>query len=367
LDGRDVTNDPALQLTQPPDTVTIEQTETGPAIRPIAFGQTTVGAKLGTLTAGPLLVTVGDTIEGVGQLIVTPNPLTLWSGEIGTFESVLVDPGAGQPLRPVGYRITPMAGDSVVASEGEQSIRGLSNGFSQVTVTAMDPGGPFDGLSTTATVEVTSSGRIWITPAQMALRVGEPTPSISIMTEGANGLPVPVDGILESMDPGVVSPEPGLPGQFVARGLGGTQIRAIYGGKEAFASVTVAGDRFVQVNETLERGQNDFAVSLEVLAAESEGPLEYRVYVAGQPTDEGWIPADMQGGFPRATLRSPQMPYGPQGSIYHLMIEARDSASGTIQQYPFTFRLTSTIERTDVAPPMPGAPMPGTSNSLLPN
>ncbi len=358
FDGRDVTGDPALELTQPPDTVTIEQTEAGPAIRPIAMGRTTVGARLGTLTADPLLVTVGNTIEGLGQLVVSPSPLTLWSGEIGTFDSVLVDPGAGQPLRPVGYRVTPTPGDSVVASEGEQSIRGLANGFSQVTVTAIDPGGPYDGLSTTATVEVTSSGRLWVTPAQMALSIGQPTPPISVMTDAANGLPVPVDGILESMDPAVVSPEPGLPGQFIARGLGSTQIRATYGGKEAFASVTVAGDRFMQVNETLERGQNDFAVSLEVLAAESEGPLEYRVYVAGQPTDEGWIPADMQGGFPRVELRSPQMPYGPQGSVHHLVIEARDPVGGTIQQYPFTFRLTSTIERTDVAPRTPDSTIP---------
>ena len=47
------------------------------------------------------------------------------------------------------------------------------------------------------------------------------------------------------------------------------------------------------------------------------------------------------------------MRYGPQGSIYQLILEARSPSGGSVQQYPFSFRLTSTIERTDVPPSAP--------------
>ena len=47
----------------------------------------------------------------------------------------------------------------------------------------------------------------------------------------------------------------------------------------------------------------------------------------------------------RAVLRSSQMTYGPPGTMYHLMIESRDAATKTIQQYPLTFRAKVSIER----------------------
>jgi hypothetical protein len=149
------------------------------------------------------------------------------------------------------------------------------------------------------------------------------------------------------MDTDVLRPEPLSPGQFVASSLGSTQVRGVYRGREVFATVTVTGERFLEVNTTLNEGAEDFSVNIEVLAAASEGPLEYRAYVAGQTPADVWQPAEEAGQFRRVALQSPQIPYGPRSARYSLVIEARSTESGTVQRYPFTFRLAPNIERTD--------------------
>ena len=148
----------------------------------------------------------------------------------------------------------------------------------------------------------------------------------------------------------VVVPEEPFVGRFVARGFGQTKIRARSRGKEAFADVTVTGDRFVRVSDTFEGGPSDFAITLTILAATSEGSLEYRVYEQGQAAAAQWVPARAEGEFQRVTLQTPRLPYRERGSLYNLVIEARD-ASGVAQQYPITFRLKSTIERADEPTP----------------
>ena len=127
--------------------------------------------------------------------------------------------------------------------------------------------------------------------------------------------------------------------------MGRTQLKANYRGIDVFATVTVKGNRFVDVKATPNAGEKDFNVSIEVLAAESEGPLEYRVYTTGETPPETWTPNEPQGGSRRVVLRSPKLALGPPGTIYHLMIEARDTKTQTVQQYPLTFRSTVIIER----------------------
>ena len=123
FDGRDVTGDPALELTPTTGVVAVEKTPAGPVLRPTATGQTTVGARLGNLTAEPLLVTVGDLAAGLGRLVLTPNPLALWSGETASFSAVMLDPGGGQPLRPIDYKIAALPGQGIVAAAGDQMIQ----------------------------------------------------------------------------------------------------------------------------------------------------------------------------------------------------------------------------------------------------
>jgi hypothetical protein len=193
-------------------------------------------------------------------------------------------------------------------------------------------------------VQVVAPDRLWIQPPEIVLQVGQAMPPLMVMAQRQDEKPYEVPAALESTDPNVLAPDTEAPGRFVAKAVGQTQLRAEYRGREAFAKVTVSGSRFQQVTARLNPGKDDFSVSIEVLAAQSEGPLEYRVYAAGQSPAETWVSAQVQGDFRRAILRSPPVPYGPRGSLYHLMIEARDPSGGTIQQYPLTFGLREHIE-----------------------
>jgi hypothetical protein len=194
---------------------------------------------------------------------------------------------------------------------------------------------------------VSSPDQLGIEPPEASLKVGETTPRFAVVAQGADGRQYQVPATLDSMDPSILRAEPLLPGQFVASSLGSTQIRGLYRSREVFATVTVTGERFLDVNTTLNEGAQDFSVGIVVLAAASEGPLEYRTYVAGPAPPDGWQPAEEAGQFRRVTLQSPRIPYGPRSARYGLVIEARSTVSGDVQHYPFTFRLAPNIERTD--------------------
>ena len=347
--GRDVSSDPALEFNVTGEVARVDRAAEGPIIRPIGPGQTRVAARLGpTLFAEPeLLVQVGDVPTGLARLDVSPDPLDLWSGEARPFTSVTVTPGPGEFPIDVSYSIAVPPGQGVVTAEPDGRIRGLSSGVAQVVIKVVQPGTAYDGLSTTAIVQVVGADRLWIEPAEASVRVGETTPRFAMMAQGADGRQYEAPATFDSMDTNILRPEGLLPGQFVATSLGGTQVRAVYRGREAFATVTVTGKRFVDVNTTLNEGQEDFAVTIEVLAAKSEGPLEYRTYAAGQTPPDVWVPAQEHGDYRRVELESPRIQYGPRSAQYSLTIEARSLESGTVQRYPFTFRLAPNIERTD--------------------
>lgn len=348
--GRDVTADPGLvvRASEPGKVVTVEKTLGGPLLRPAAPGQDTVGAKLGTLTASPMLVSVGPAgVVGTwpARLVVAPDPLVLWPGEQSSFGTVMLDPGGGLPLRAIDYRLVPRAGQTVVSAAGDKALRGESPGVARVVVSAV--GGPYDGLSTTATVQVSGGDPLRIEPAAVGLQVGQETPTLSVWADGPGGVPYRVPAVLESMDEDVLAADPKRPGRFIARAFGGTQIRASYRGREALAEVTVAGKRFVLVDTTLNVGVEDFDVSIEVLADETEGPLKYRVYRAGQPPPQSWVPAEKVSAGWQARLRSPRMAQGPSSTLYRLMIEASDPAGKSVAKYPLSFQLIPHLKRTD--------------------
>ena len=192
--------------------------------------------------------------------------------------------------------------------------------------------------------------RLRIEPAVIGLEVGDTTPPLAVMAERRDGVAAyQVPATLESMDANVLAPDARFPGRFVAKAFGGTQIRAVYRGREVLADVTVTGRRFAEVKTTLNAGADDFDVLIEVLAAEAEGPLEYRVYRAGQTAAETWVAAQEApfGQGRQVTLRSPRMRQGPSSTVYHLMVEARDPSGGSVQQYPLTFRLRPQLETVD--------------------
>ncbi len=342
--GRDVSNHHFLEISTSRDIAEVERTEDGLVFRPVQPGQARVRAELGPVSTDALL-SVGEGDASLARLVLAPNPLPLWAGQEGTFDSVALDPGGGQSPMPVDYRLEPAPGQGVVEATGPQSLRGLGLGEADVLVTVVDPGGPYDGLSTTARVTVGSSEPIRIEPTSINITVGQATPPLRVFAQSADGQMDQVPATLEATDASVLEPDPLQPGQFVARALGSAQVRAVYRGREAFATVQVSGDRFLEVDTRLNARPTDFEVSVEVLAAESEGPLEYRVYPASQPPAENWVPSQADAAGHRTSVRSPAMPYGDRDAMYHLILEARNPRDGSTQQYPLTFRIRAEIER----------------------
>ena len=340
---QDVSHDPALEFTQPHDFARLDKTPSGPVLRPIRPGETRMSARLGNLVTIPeLLVQVGDYGTTGGRLEVYPPTLELAPNEPGRFTTVQVEPGAGQAPFPVSYSMEIPSGQGIVGTTADGRLQGLSDGTVRVVVRANAPGQPYDGVSAVAHVRV-SSLSLSIRPADISLRVGESTPVTTVMAHETGRMPYPVPANLESLDPSILTSEGQAPGVFLAQGLGATQIRATHRGREAMANVTVTGERFLRVDTTLESGTSDFAVKIEVLAAASEGPLEYRVSAAGQPPQEDWIPAQPHDGQQRAVLTSSRIPYGDRLARYSLILEARPQGGGAAQRYPFTFRLESRI------------------------
>jgi hypothetical protein len=346
--GRDVTNDPGLEIASPERVARLERAAGSPIFRPLAPGETSARAKLGSLaTVSPLLIQVGDVAIGAARLRISPDVITLAPGQTTALRRVSVDPGTGQSPFDVDYRLAVRGGQGIVAVEGGKRLRGLASGVAAVEVTAVDPGRPYDGVSTIAQVDVGAAERVWIEPGDCTLQLGQRSPRFAVLAAGegspAHEVPVP----LETCDPSVLAPDPASPGRFIARDFGATQLRALYRGCEGVVNVNVSGKRFLSVTTTLNEADRDFDVTIEVLAAASEGPIDYRVYADGQTPPATWQASQPAGAESRrVVLRSPRMPYVSRSSVYRLILEAQDPA-GKVQRYPFTFRLVPKLERTD--------------------
>ena len=184
-------------------------------------------------------------------------------------------------------------------------------------------------------VQVGSPETLAFDPPQLSIGVGEITPLVKVTATGPDGSQTSAcRPMVESADPNIVDRVPASPGCFVAKALGQTQLKASYKGREATCTVSVSGKRFQDVKWTVTRGKDDFTVNIEVLAAESEGELEYRVYREGATPEENWVPNQPEARGRKASLRTPAIPYGQRDEVYHLVIEARDKAGKSIQKYP---------------------------------
>jgi len=283
------------------------------------------------------------------RLEVAPDPLVVWLDEETRFERVEVT-GEGESPAGVDYRVLTEADQEVVEVvevAGAPAVRGLAAGSTLLTVTAVDPEGPYDGLSAPVTARVARLERLLIEPARLRLQVGETTAPLEVTAEGAGGVSARVPATLECADENILTPDAASPGRFFARSLGGTSIRASYGGCEAFAEVSVTGDRFLNVDTKIDEHDEDFNVTVDVQAAGSEGSLEYRVYRADQTPSENWVPAETDGQKQHVALVSPPLRYGPHSARYQLVIEARNPADQSVDRYPLAFRLVYEITRTD--------------------
>jgi len=294
-------------------------------------------------------------VQGVspGQTAVVAE----YNGQRATSQ-LTVEPGAGPAVRYDGGGRYAVDRDGRVVRSGRRVYRD-GRGWQWVDEDGREIVGQGPGGVTTITAAPAGPviDRLRIDPEKILLQVGQSTPVLKAIGQTAGGTSVQVPALLESMDPALLAPDPALPGAFLAKGLGGTQVRASYGGREAFAEVTVSGKRFMAVNTKLNEGDADFDVTIDVTADAAEGALEYRVFAAGQPPPEKWVAAEASGDRRHAVLTSPRFPYGSPSKRYHVIIEARDAAGRTVQSYPFTFRLRPDIQRTDDgksrAPPNP--------------
>jgi hypothetical protein len=183
---------------------------------------------------------------------------------------------------------------------------------------------------------------------------GAPVKLVEVLQDGSSGRDVTSSPGLELTQPPDVARVELTPAGPVIRpvGTGETRIGARLGllTAETPLKVVVSGDRFTNVETKPNWGEDDFSVTIDVLSANSEGQLEYRVYGDGNPPPEKWVASQEAGANRRVVLESPRMPYRGQGAQYNLIIEARDGAGGIVQRYPFTFRLVRNIERTDIKP-----------------
>jgi hypothetical protein len=333
----DVSNDPGLQITKEPNPAVakMEKVDGGWKISPVAPGVTTVAAKLGDLTAQMNVEINGDTIAGprAGTLILNPSAISLWSGETAIIPGAELDPGNGQPHVPVKVRVTAPANQGIVKADGDK-ITGQSPGDTTVIVTAEN------GSSAAMSVHVTAPDSISLNPTDNSLQPGQ-TLTPAVMARSADGAEVAVQAPIESLDKNVIDADPSAPGQFVAKAQGQTQLHAIYRGKEVFAKVAVAGQRFQSVKSSYNRG--DKTMTIEVVAAPGEGELEYRVYEEGATPKENWAANQPAGDARKATLVSE--PLSSDKEEFHLVIEARDKATKSVQQYPLTLVRSVTYEQ----------------------
>jgi len=191
------------------------------------------------------------------------------------------------------------------------------------------------------------------------------------------GMDYPVAATVEALDPSVLAVDPSMPGRFIGKAVGKAQVRATYQGQEAYAEVTVSGERFINIStgEARKVGAGSFVVAIDVMAAASEGPLEYRVYRTGEPTAENWLPAQPDPTNPqyqRVTLQSPMFaPTGMDDTI-NLTLEARSPANpgDPAQKYPLPLRWDIVVKQegagTGLAPPMSMPPGGFTPPPIVP-
>ena len=252
-----------------------------------------------------------------------------------------MDPGNGQPHFAAKVKITAPDNQGIVSADGDK-ITGRSAGDATVTVTAEN------GPSATMNVHVTPADTISLNPPDNSLQPGQ-TVTPAVMARSTDGTEVAVQAPIESLDKNVIDADPSAPGQFVAKSQGQTQLHAIFRGKEVFAKVSVAGQRFQSVKSSYNRGDKTMTVEVVSRAERARSELEYRVYEEGATPKENWAANQPDGDARKATLVSD--PLSGDKEERHMVIEARDKATKSVQQYPLTLVRSVTHEQQNALPP----------------
>jgi len=266
--------------------------------------------------------------------------------------SLTVASGAGVPVAVVDV----LPGSGVVAGRGADigyyDLDGVHRILPRQRIVGSSGGMTVEGAVGKIVVQPTET--LAIEPQRVSVKLGESTPRFVVSLRRSDGTQRTVDAAPLSADESILLRDRQDPARFTARGLGRTQVRARVGDRDVFADVTVVGERFAAVKTSItDQGERDFQVSIDIVAADPETPLEYRAYVADETPPERWTPSQQQGGSRRAVVESPRIATGPPAAFYHLILEARDPRDNSIQKYPYTFRLGRTIEEVKEQPAKP--------------
>lgn len=346
--GRDVSADPGLELSSSSSLFTLERGENG-IYRLVPNGKEGTGrvnAQLGDRTALPLFVQVGNVAAEGAILAVLPGAIEMSVGNTMTFDSVRVMPSSGMMPMDVAYRVSVVENAGVVSVEGN-TIRANAPGTARLQVSSIDPQGVYDNLTTYVPVTVTKPLQLSLSPMDITLRVGETTPSFVVTARDETGQSFPVSATISSTDETILQQDSLDPSRFRAVSLGKSQIRAAYGGQELYATVAVAGERYLSVDGQLNENANDFTVTLSVSASQGEGALEYRVYEANTAPPEVWVAGTPGADGLNVLLSSPAIAYRGRNDQYTLIIESRTAGGSNIQKYPYNFRIGGMIKRVD--------------------
>ena len=183
-----------LTVRDPQDVVSITPGPSGPLVTPMKIGQTQIDAELdGLKTNSPLLVDVVERFQSTAAIRISPNPLVIRNGQVSGFSRVEVIPAGGStPIEfPFKLSATP---NRIFSVEPDNKIRATATGQAIAAVTIIDPNGKYDGLSSSATVEVPDDAQ----PANARLRltgpsettVGAEVPFLAELVSGGTALDV---------------------------------------------------------------------------------------------------------------------------------------------------------------------------------
>ena len=272
------------------------------------------------------------------HLVVTPDPLAIWVGEGGSLGSVKLDPGGGQPAFPVNFQATAPDGQTVVRLDYDNKISGLVKGGVQLIVTATDP--KLQGLATNVAVQVDNPDPLRCRPRRHHASGGRNDAAGHHQRQGSGRHSLPGSG-----HPGKPGREGAgrrvrRPGSFRGQGDGADTVEGpLQKLGRLYHGVTVPGKRFMEVKTTPTQGDKKFDVTVEIFASAAEGPLAYRVYVDGETAPDSWTPDEPRGDSRHVILHGLKPAYASAGTLYHLVIEARDAATKQVQQYSVTLRV----------------------------
>lgn len=182
-------------------------------------------------------------------------------------------------------------------------------------------------------------------PSPITVRVGERTPHLRVTArQRTDHAPRTVEAPLESENEAILAPDGQTPGLFVGKALGQTRIKATFGGREAFADVSIVPNPLQQA--ALDPRPDFVGGGLFLVFVDVEGlvdpqtELEYRVVTVGNPDQGPWKTPARDGHRVKVRLKSPEMRQGPVGTVYHLRIQARDKRTQKVTaQYPVDFEL----------------------------